>query len=176
MGEGGRGGPRLAFRHRSREKRNRGSSLSYISPPSYPREHYPTIDHTRSLQRKSVVESHAHTFRTSSSGISFRTGVARRRSLRPKMSGEIVGGGNRGFYESYCFRIIAMRAVRNWLWYYIYIGDSLPHNNKPVTHRNTYIFISNRNSNFVGVYRRGGFYFFKRREEVRRDAFNLEQN
>jgi len=102
MGGGGRGGPRLAFGHRSREKRNRGSSLSYISPPSYPREHYPTIDHTRTLQRKSVVESHAHTFRSSSSGIPFRTDVARQRSLRPKMSGEIVGGGNRGFYERYC--------------------------------------------------------------------------
>lgn len=53
----------------------RGTELlpSCISPPSYPREHYPTIDHTRTLQRNPSVESHARIRSyTSSSGIPFR--------------------------------------------------------------------------------------------------------
>lgn len=110
MGGRGRGGPRLAFGHRSREKRNRGSSLSCISPPSYPREHYPTIDHTRTLQRKSVVESHAHIH----SYIFLRNSLSNWRYSPAKMSGEIVDGGNRGFYECVLlFGIVTMRAVRN---------------------------------------------------------------
>lgn len=53
----------------------RGTELlpSCISPPSYPREHYPTIGHTRTLQRNPSLESHARIRSyTSSSGIPFR--------------------------------------------------------------------------------------------------------
>lgn len=54
---------RLAFGHRSRGEE---ASFPLVSPLSSPREHYPTIDHTRALERNPSLGSQA---RTSSSGI-----------------------------------------------------------------------------------------------------------
>lgn len=85
MGGGGRGGPRLAFGHRSREKRNRGSSLSCIPLSSLVSSRALSYDrpHPNPPAKIRPVESHAHTFRTSSSGIPFRTGVARPGGVSP---------------------------------------------------------------------------------------------
>lgn len=54
----------LVFGHRSREEAS--FFPSRISPLSSPRGHYPTIDHTRALERNPSLESQT---RTSSSGI-----------------------------------------------------------------------------------------------------------